>query len=114
MLAEAPEVFNHNIETVPRLYSLVTAGRPCTSVLWPCSKGRRSRRQPGQDGLDGRVWGRREEEVHALLDEVAGIGVELVTIGQYLRPSKRQLPVVEYVRPEVFDSYRPLRRGAGS
>ena len=50
---------------------------------------------------------------NALLDEVAAIGVRLVTIGQYLRPSKRQLPVVEYVAPEVFESYRALRGGPG-
>lgn len=112
VLAEAPEVFNHNIETVPRLYSLV---RP--EAVYERSLALLKKAADRGDSLVKTGWmvglGEREEEIHALLDEVAGIGVELVTIGQYLRPSKRQLSVVEYVRPEVFDSYRRYGEALG-
>ena len=49
----------------------------------------------------------------SLLRDVADVGVAMVTIGQYLRPSRRNLPVVEYVRPEVFDSYREWGEALG-
>ena len=105
VLAEAPEVFNHNIETVPRLYRQV---RP--EAVYERSLAVLERAAQRGESLVKTGWmlglGETAQEVHALLDEVAAIGVHLVTIGQYLRPSKRQLPVVEYVPPEVFDSYR--------
>ena len=105
VIAEAPEVFNHNIETVPRLYPLV---RP--AAVYERSLAVLERVAQRGQSLVKTGWmlglGETAEEVHALLDQVAASGVELVTIGQYLRPSKHQLPVIEYVPPEVFDSYR--------
>ncbi|MBN1321071.1 MAG: lipoyl synthase [Thermoleophilia bacterium] len=104
VLGEAPEVFNHNLETVPRLYETV---RPqavferSIAVLRHAAKHRR--------GLVKTGWmvglGERDEEVHMLLGAVAGVGVDVVTIGQYLRPSGKHIPVAEYVHPEVFERY---------
>ncbi len=112
VLAEAPEVFNHNVETVSRLYPLV---RPAAvyerslSVLEVAARRGQSLVKTGwMLGL-----GETEDEIHEMLREVADVGVDLVTIGQYLRPSKRQLPVVEYVHPEVFDSYGRYGEGLG-
>lgn len=105
VLAEEPEVFNHNIETVPRLYGVV---RPqavyerSLAVLGHAVVAGRSLIKTGwMVGL-----GESQEEVRSLIREVADIGVSVVTIGQYLRPSARHLPVVEYVCPEVFAEYR--------
>jgi lipoic acid synthetase len=105
VLAEAPEVFNHNIETVPRLYATV---RPQATYERSLAVLRRVAERG--TGLVKTGWmvglGERCEEVEALLNEVAATGVDLVTIGQYLRPSKSHLPVVEYVPPEVFADYQ--------
>jgi len=104
VLAEAPEGFNHNIETVPRLYPTV---RP--EAIYERSLAVLRRAVGRGESIVKTGWmvglGETPEEVHALLEEVATIGVRLVTIGQYLRPSKHQLPVVEYVAPEVFERY---------
>ena len=57
--------------------------------------------------------GETEAEIDALLEEVGGAGVDMVTIGQYLRPSKLHLPVVEYVAPAVFERYRERGEALG-
>lgn len=105
VLSEAPEVFNHNIETVTRLYTTV---RPQAIYVRSLAVLRRAAERGS--GLVKTGWmvglGEKPEEVLALLDEVAASGVDLVTIGQYLRPSKSHLPVVEYVPPEVFAQYQ--------
>jgi lipoic acid synthetase len=105
VLAEAPEVFNHNVETVSRLYPAV---RPqavferSLEVIRRAASARRSLVKTGwMVGL-----GETPEEVGDLLRQVATAGVEMVTIGQYLRPSARHLPVAEYVPPEAFATYR--------
>lgn len=105
VLDEAPEVFNHNVETVPRLYAAV---RP--QAVYERSLAVLRRAAERGLSLVKTGWmvglGETEDEVKALLGEVAEIGVDMVTIGQYLRPSGRHLPVAEYVRPEVFVTYR--------
>jgi len=112
VLSEAPEVFNHNIETVPRLYATV---RP--QAIYERSLAVLRRAAEGRSGLVKTGWmvglGERPEEVLALLGEVATIGIDLVTIGQYLRPSKGHLPVVQYVPPEVFAQYQAYGESLG-
>ena len=112
VLAEVPEVFNHNIETVPRLYATV---RPQAVYERSLAVLRRAVEWGG--GLVKTGWmvglGERHDEVWALLGEVASIGVDLVTIGQYLRPSKLHLAVAEYVPPEVFAEYQSYGEDLG-
>jgi len=112
VLAEAPEVFNHNVETVPRLYPLVRPEAEYERSLKVLERAAQYGRSLVKTG-----WmvglGETGDEVRALLDDVASVGVRLVTIGQYLRPSKRQLPVVEYVDPDIFDSYRVYGESLG-
>ncbi len=111
VIAEAPEVFNHNLETAPRLYSVV---RPqavfarSLAVLARASERRLLVKTGWMVGL-----GESRDEVKALLDEVRTAAVNIVTIGQYLRPSARHLPVTEYVRPEIFEEYRRYGEGLG-
>jgi lipoic acid synthetase len=105
VLAEKPEVFNHNVETVPRLYATVRpeAGyaRSLAVLRHAAELGTSLVKTGWMVGL-----GEGEEEVQALFEDVASAGVDVVTIGQYLRPSKEHAQVAEYVRPEVFDRYR--------
>lgn len=112
VLAERPEVFNHNVETVPRLYSTV---RP--QAVFARSLAVLSRAARLGAGVVKTGWmvglGETDDEVRSLLEEVAGIGVDVVTIGQYLRPSRDHLPVNEYVRPEVFERYREWGEALG-
>ena len=108
VLAERPEVFNHNLETVSRLYPTVRPQaeyRRSLDLLAHSASRRAGLVKTGcMVGL-----GEMQEEVAALLEDVRAAGVDVVTIGQYLRPSKHHLPVVEYVPPAIFDCYR--RRG---
>jgi len=112
VLAERPAVFNHNLETIERLYPVVRpqAGfRQSLAVLRHAARAGQSLVKTGwMVGL-----GEEEAEVCALLEEVAGAGVAMVTIGQYLRPSKLHLQVVEYVAPEVFERYRERGEALG-
>ena len=101
-----PDVFNHNVETVPRLYSSVrpmadystslhvikTAGVLCPDI----------RRKSGiMIGL-----GERESEVIQVMKDLRDVDCDSLTIGQYLQPGKTKIPVVEYITPEVFEMYR--------
>jgi lipoic acid synthetase len=112
VLAERPEVFNHNVETVSRLYCEV---RP--QALYERSLRVLEHAASCAIGLTKTGFmvglGETGAEVRELLDDLAGVGVVMVTIGQYLRPSRRNLPVVEYVRPEVFDTYREWGEAIG-
>lgn len=101
-----PDVFNHNVETVARLYGTVRRGASLERSLGLLAAAKTL--DPGLTTKSGFMLGLGEtgEEVAALLDRMRASGVDIVTIGQYLRPSRENLPVVEYVRPEVFDRYR--------
>jgi lipoic acid synthetase len=106
VLNAGPDVFNHNVETVPRLYGTV---RPqadyARSIGLLALAGKIS---PDVKTKSGLMLGLGEEldEVREVLKDLRGAGVELLTIGQYLRPAKENLPVVEYVEPAVFDGLR--------
>jgi lipoic acid synthetase len=106
-VAEArPDVFNHNVETVPRLYPRV---RPQAGYGRSLEVLRRARRlAPGLLTKSGLMVGLGEEpaEVESVLRDLREAGVDLVTIGQYLPPSRRNLPVACYVPPERFEAWR--------
>ncbi len=106
-----PAVYNHNVETVPRLYGEVR----------PEADFRRSLevlKMAGEMGLPTKSGlmvglGEKPAEVAEVLKALRGAGVQMVTIGQYLRPSPRHLPVREFVPPEVFAAYERLARDLG-
>jgi lipoic acid synthetase len=97
-----PDVFNHNIETVPRLYPAVRPGADYTRSLDVLSSARALR--PAMLTKSGLMVGLGETraEVEAVLADLRGAGVDVVTIGQYLQPTKQHLPVAEFVPPDVF------------
>ena len=113
VLAEEPDVFNHNVETVPRLYARVRRGARLDRSLELLAAAKDYR--PSQTTKSGLMvgLGEREDEVADLLARMRRAGVDIVTIGQYLRPSLENLPVSEYVDPRVFDRYRVMGEGLG-
>ena len=105
VLEAAPDVFNHNLETVERLYARVRpqAGYGQSLAVLEFAHGRS--RALTKSGLMVGL-GETPAEVEALLGDLCAAGVEVVTIGQYLQPTRRNLPVAEYVAPSQFDAYR--------
>lgn len=102
VLSARPDVFNHNIETVRRLYDQV---RPQADYERSLTVLRRVREiAPGISTKSGFMLGLGEtaREVSELLVDLRRAGCDLVTIGQYLQPSRNNLPVVEYILPERF------------
>jgi lipoic acid synthetase len=106
VLEAGPDVFNHNLETVARLYTQVRPQADYRRSLEVLGFARRQR--PGVLTKSGLMVGLGEapEEVQGALRDLRGAGVEVVTIGQYLQPSRRHLPVAAYIRPERFEAYR--------
>lgn len=102
----APDVLNHNIETVPRLYREVRIGARYERSLELLQLARQMRPEiPTKSGV---MLGLGEEssEVLDVLRDLRSHGVEIVTIGQYLRPTPSHLPVLRYVPPAEFAMYR--------
>ena len=109
VLDAGPVVLNHNIESVPRLYPRV---RPKARYDRSLALFRRAKElSPTTPVKSGLMLGLGEtfDEVVTVLEDIRAAGVDLVTVGQYLRPSLKHLPVARYVRPEEFDAVR----GAG-
>jgi len=106
VLAERPDVFNHNVETVPRLYRRVRPGAqyPRSLAVLEAAHdpgGRRSTKAGLMLGL-----GEELEEVLSVLRDLRRVGCSILTLGQYLRPSKEHLPIDRYVTPDEFDALR--------
>jgi len=113
VLATAPDVFNHNIETVPRLFPRVRAqGDYARSLALLAGVKRRA---PGQVTKSGLMVGLGEDdaEIGAVLRDLRAVGVDIVTLGQYLRPTREHLPVDRYVPPEGFRRYEQDSRALG-
>lgn len=108
-----PDYFNHNVETVPRLYDFVRPGSRFERSLGVLREARRV--DPAVVTKSGLMLGlgERREEVMDVLQHLRAAGVEIVTIGQYLQPKREKLDVVEYVHPTVFDEYRDLGLSLG-
>ncbi len=113
VLDASPDVFNHNMETVERLYRRVRPQADYAQSLRVLEFARRYR----ADGLtkSGLMVGLGEHpaEVEHLLADLRAAGTEVATIGQYLRPSRLNLPVEEYVRPDQFDRYHDFGMSIG-
>jgi len=113
VLAARPDILNHNIETVPRLYPVARRGSRYERSLRLLQQSRKINPAiPTKSGLMAGL-GETMDELFGVLGDLAGVGVEIVTIGQYLRPSGDQLPVARFYTPEEFATLRQegLRRG---
>ena len=106
VVAARPDVYNHNLETVPRLYPSIRPGARYDHSLKLLEEAKR---------LDGRLFtksgimlglGEERPEVTRVMDDLRAANVDFLTIGQYLQPTPRHAPVARYVTPEEFDDYR--------
>jgi lipoic acid synthetase len=109
ILPAGPVVFSHNIETVPSLYRTVRVGSTyerSISLLQEAIRWRGSAERPLiKTGLMLGL-GEEREELISTLQHLAGIGVDILTLGQYLRPTMKHLPVVRYCHPDEFAAIR--------
>jgi lipoic acid synthetase len=113
VLDAGPDVFNHNMETVQRLYRRVRPQADYRQSLRVLEFARRYRADVlTKSGLMVGL-GEEPEEVEGLLGDVRCAGTDVATIGQYLQPSRRNLAVAEYVRPEQFEAYRAYGMAIG-
>jgi lipoic acid synthetase len=108
-----PDVVNHNLETVPRLYKDVRPGADYHRSLDLLDKARRMRGEGRtKSGLMVGI-GEREQEIVRVMEDLRRVGCDMLTLGQYLAPSKAHFPVQEYVHPEKFDAYRKVAENLG-
>ena len=113
VLDAGPHVFNHNMETVPRLYKTV---RPQANYRQSLDVLRFAKRyRPEALTKSGAMAGLGEtsEEVHQLLRDLRDASTDVATLGQYLQPTRRNLRVAEYVTPEQFEKYRDYGLSVG-
>jgi lipoic acid synthetase len=112
VLDEKPDVFAHNVETVRRLYPIARAGADLDRSLSVISSA----------GISGKVYvktgfmvglGETEDEIAELIKEIRDAGADILTIGQYLRPTKNQLEVARYYEAEAFDKWAELAKETG-
>lgn len=111
VIEAAPEIISHNMETVRRITPLVRSAAKYNvslSVLQHIADGKITAKTGIMVGL-----GETEDEVYALMDDVLAADVSVFTIGQYLQPSRKNIPVEAYITPEQFEVYKAvaLRKG---
>jgi lipoic acid synthetase len=111
--AARPDVYNHNLETVPRLYPLARRGSDyCHSLAL---LARVKQLDPVIFTKSGIMLGlgERADEVLAVMDDMRAAGVDFITIGQYLRPTRDHLPMTRYAEPAEFDALALAARERG-
>ena len=113
VLAARPEIFNHNMETVPSLYRRI---RPGASYAHSLNLLRDAKRiSPGIFTKSGIMAGLGESdaEVFTLMDDLRGAGVDFITIGQYLQPTRKHAAINRFVTPARFASYKEAADAKG-
>ncbi|WP_423142523.1 lipoyl synthase [Parablastomonas sp. CN1-191] len=113
IVAAGPDVYNHNLETVPRLYPTIRPGARYYASL------RLLEEVKAHDPLvftkSGIMLGLGEErlEVHQVMDDMRSAGIDFLTMGQYLQPTPRHAKVIDFVTPKAFDAYGAIARAKG-
>jgi lipoic acid synthetase len=113
VVAAGPDVFNHNLETVPRLYTVVRPGARYFHSLRLLDQVKRL--DPAMFTKSGIMVGLGEDrtEVLQVMDDLRAAEVDFLTIGQYLQPTPRHHPIARFITPEGFASYRSFALGKG-
>jgi lipoic acid synthetase len=111
--AARPDVFNHNLETVPRLYPSIRPGARYFSSMELLHRVKSV--DPSMFTKSGLMVGLGEtrEEVGQVMDDMRAANVDFLTIGQYLQPTQKHAKIERFVTPEEFESYAALARGKG-
>ena len=115
VIAERPDVFNHNVEVVPRLYPVARRGSRWERSL----RVLRNAKEMGGDEVTTKSGlmvglGETHEEMVEAFGDLREQGVQVLTVGQYLRPTERHLPVVRYWEPEEFTALEAAALAMGS
>ena len=113
VLAARPDIFNHNLETVERLTPVVRSRAKYQLSLDVLRRAKEA--DPGVVTKSGIMLGlgETEAELFQAMDDLHAANVQVLTLGQYLRPTPAHLPVVEYIRPETFELYRDIAEQKG-
>jgi lipoyl synthase len=113
VLAVRPDILNHNTETVPRLYRQVRKGAVYERSLELLRRSKET--HPEVPTKTGMMLGLGEEkdEVLATMHDLAAQGTNILTLGQYLQPTREHLPIVRYVHPDEFAEYKILGEAMG-
>jgi len=113
VIAARPDVLNHNTETVPRLYHEVRKGAVYGRSLELLRRAKSlAPEMPTKTGLMLGL-GEEREEVLAAMQDLAAQGTDILTLGQYLQPTREHLPIVRYVHPDEFAEYKKLGEQMG-
>ncbi len=108
VLQAKPDIINHNVETIPSLYSTV---RPMASYTRSLEVIKNIKLQDNSIYTKSGIMvglGEKENEVIEVLKDLRNVNCDLLTIGQYLSPSKHHHPIVEYIHPDVFKKYKKI------
>lgn len=113
IIAARPDVYNHNLETVPRLYPTIRPGARYYASLRLLESVKRH--DPSIFTKSGIMLGLGEErmEVHQVMDDMRSADVDFLTMGQYLQPTPRHAKVIDFVTPQSFDAYAAIARAKG-
>jgi lipoic acid synthetase len=113
VIDSAPDVFNHNLETVPRLYLSIRPGARYYHSLRLLERVKE--RSPSMFTKSGLMVGLGEtkEEVMQVMDDMRCAGVDFITIGQYLQPTRKHAPIDRFVTPEEFSALETIARAKG-
>ena len=113
IVAAGPDVYNHNLETVPRLYPTIRPGARYYASLKLLDRVKQH--DPAIFTKSGIMLGLGEErlEIHQVMDDMRCADIDFLTMGQYLRPTPRHAEVADYVTPQAFDSYGAIARAKG-
>ena len=113
VLEAEPQIFNHNLETVERLTPLVRSRAKYRLSLQVLARAKElSTRSVTKSGIMLGL-GETDAELFQALDDLREAGVRVLTLGQYLRPTPEHLPVVSYIHPDQFKTYREIAYGKG-
>ena len=113
IVAAGPDVYNHNLETVPRLYPTIRPGARYYASLRLLESVKRH--SPAIFTKSGVMVGLGEQrlEVHQVMDDMRSAGIDFLTMGQYLQPTPRHATVEEFVTPDAFRAYAAIARAKG-
>lgn len=113
IITARPDVYNHNLETVPRLYPTIRPGARYYASLRLLESVKRH--DPSIFTKSGVMLGLGEErmEVHQVMDDMRSADVDFLTMGQYLQPTPRHAKVIDFVTPQSFDAYAAIARAKG-
>ncbi|GGZ96047.1 lipoyl synthase [Novosphingobium arvoryzae] len=113
IVAAGPDVYNHNLETVPRLYPTIRPGARYYASLRLLEEVKRH--NPLIFTKSGVMLGLGEErlEVHQVMDDMRSAGIDFLTMGQYLQPTPKHAKVIDFVTPQAFSAYGAIARAKG-